>query len=672
MSFEDDPFAFYGRNITEDYHAFLLSKKNEIPPGDYSKVDVSSDELRFLPDKKVGILGAGIGGLYTALILDSLDIEFEILEASDRVGGRLSTYKFPGGQKHDYYDVGAMYYPLPKKDEQGRYKNGIMKRLADLITYPPLNEGPDRLEDRLIPYYYKAREGPGPDKKGPFYYFNRVSQQISDKPKGPFRGEDMGVDAAYIRAGADAITNDVVDPFVRLLAEDLKHGTKKGWERLKEHDSRSVREYMAFKYLPSVNSGLPKQHLPEAVINWCALLCASGEGYGRALAESVFSSLAFAKADSTDLGDIDWKCFDGGSEILVQRMEQVIHKKKDRICFNSRVKSISRSQSLTITVGSDFPTGKLPEGAKETIDGDQKTITIPNTGVAVEVASEPDPHVYSHVISTLPLRVLRMIDMRDAMLNFNQKNALRQLRDVPCTKIAIQFKEAWWTTKLGIVGGQSFTDLPICAITYPSHGVDSDSRSRVLIASYCWTTDAYHLGSLATLEQRTALKELVLDNLAEVHGNDITSEFLRKQFLGMHVKDWSHDAQTMGEIGPPLGFDTFLTADLGAFPFFGPGDFQNTYASLTYPAAEMRLHFAGDVISPYHPWVVGALDSAWRAVYEYLIVTKQDDKIERFMDLWGDNVGWTTRSDGQKLDLLREHLGLMHEAILAGVIPHDG
>ncbi|KIK22552.1 hypothetical protein PISMIDRAFT_102233 [Pisolithus microcarpus 441] len=615
MSFEDDPLAFYGRRIIEDYHACLTAK---LPPHDYDEAGVSNDKLRFLPDKKVGILGAGIGGLYTALILDSLDIEFEILEASDHVGGRLSTYKFPGGQKYDYYDVGAMYYPLPKKDEQGRYKNGIMKRLADLITYPSLNEGSDRLEDRLIPYHYKTREGP--NMKPGFHYFNRVRESISNEPKGPFRGEVMGVDAAYIKAGADAITNDVVDPFVRLLAEDLKNGTKKGWERLKENNSYSVGGYMAFKYLPSDKVKLPTKQLPDPVINWCSLLCASSEGYGRALVESVFSSLAFAKVGSTAPGDVDWKCFDGGSEILLQRMAQVINKKKDRIRFNSRVKAISRGESLAIT---------------------------------------SVPHVYSHVISTLPLRVLRMINMRNAGMNFNQKNALRQLRDGPCIKIAIRFGRAWWTDELGIVGGQTYTDLPICTIVYPSHGVDSDTPSTVLIASYCWkTTDADRLGSLATPEQRDALKELVLDNLAEAHGHGITYEFLREQFRAMHVKDWAHDANTMG-----------------AFPMFGPGDFDNLYASLTYPAADECLHFAGDVISPYHPWVAGALDSAWRAVYEYLLVTRQDAKIKRFMDLWGGNAGWTTlqpRSDSQGPDLLREHLELTRLAILAGVIPYDG
>jgi protoporphyrinogen oxidase len=52
---------------------------------------------------KVGILGAGVGGLYTALILDSLDIKYEILEASNRTGGRLFTHKFENGNAYDYF-----------------------------------------------------------------------------------------------------------------------------------------------------------------------------------------------------------------------------------------------------------------------------------------------------------------------------------------------------------------------------------------------------------------------------------------------------------------------------------------------------------------------------------------------------------------------------------------
>ncbi|KAI6100915.1 amine oxidase [Pisolithus croceorrhizus] len=658
MSFGGDPLAFYGKNIIEDYHASLTAK---LPKRDTDKTgffDISDETLRFFPHRKVGVLGAGVGGLYTALILDSLDIEFEILEASDHVGGRLSTYKFPEGQKYDYYDAGAMRYPLPMKDEQGQYKNGIMKRLAELIIYPPLNQGSDRLEDKLIPYYFNAREGP--NLKPGFYYFNGVRERISDTP-GSFRAEELGVAASYVKAGTDAIHTDVIKPFARMLIEDIEQGTTEGWQVTMANDSYSLRAYMAFKYIPSVNLNLPPQHLHHKVINWCELLRSSTKWYDRALTEEVFESLAFAKVGGTDFGDVNWQCFDGGSRVLTTKMAEVVNQKGERIHFNKRVTAIGQSHDLIIVIPFDFPTDKLPRGAT-VLESDPhsrtRKIVIRNAGVAISVHKESTQRVYSHVISTIPLPVLRTIDMTDAGLNVKQKNALRQFEYGPSVKIAIRFKEPWWTTKLDIVGGQSFTDLPIRTIVYPSYGVDSNTPSTVLIASYCWTTDAERLSSLAMPDKTEVLKGLVLRNLAEAHGSPITYEFLQDQFVDMNVKDWSHDAHTMG-----------------AFAFFGPSDFKEMYASLTYPAANKRLHFAGEAISTRHAWVVGALDSAWRAVHEYLAVTRQDDKMRRFKELWGDNVEWASPpgqfSDDQS-NLLHEHLGLVHQAILAGEIQHPG
>ncbi|KAI6126499.1 hypothetical protein F5141DRAFT_1247376 [Pisolithus sp. B1] len=635
MSFEGDPLAFYGENIISDYHAFLMTKlpedRGKKPNTD--KCDDDSDdtdkELRFFPEKKIGILGAGVGGLYTALILDSLGIDFEILEASGRVGGRLSTYKFAGGRDYDYYDAGAMRFPLPKKNGEGKYKNGIMKRLAELIVYLPLNKGSDPLKDRLIPYYYEAREGI--NLKPGFYYFNGVRERISSKP-GHFRAEEIGVAASYIKVGTDAIHTDVVKPFAALLIEDIKKGKKaEGWQLMMAHDSYSVRAYMAFKYIPSGDLDLPRKHLPHKVINWCEVMENSTKSYDHGLTEEVFESLAFAKIKDHDFGDVDWQCFDGGSEVLPRKMAEVVN--LERIHFDKRVTAIRPA--------SDNP-------------GLQKTIKIVIPGAGVEVSTNRESRVYSHVISTLPLPVLRSIDTEEAGLNILQKNALRQLQYGPSVKIAILFKEAWWTTKLDIVGGQSFTDLPIRTIVYPSYGVGPNA-SRVLIASYCWTTDAERLGSLATPEKVEVLKELVLRNLAEVHGPPITYEFLRSRFIDIHIKDWTHDALTMG-----------------AFAHFGPGDFRDLYTSLTYPTENKRLHFAGEAISTRHAWVVGALDSAWRAVHEYLCVTGQEDKKKDFKKLWGENIEWASPSVlpvfANRPNLLEEHLGLVSGAISAGKI----
>lgn len=176
---------------------------------------------------------------------------------------------------------------------------------------------------------------------------------------------------------------------------------------------------------------------------------------------------------------------------------------------------------------------------------------------------------YGHVISTLPLTVLRTIDLKDAGLNVMQSNALRALDYGPSIKIAILFKSDWWYQKLGIIGGQSFTDLPIRTIVYPSYGVDSPTPSKVLIASYSWTTDASRLGALASEGQRDVLKELVLRNLADAHygvnGNqDVDYDFLVNEYKDMHVKDWNVDENAMGTLSAPLPF----SADIFLLSFF--------------------------------------------------------------------------------------------------------
>ena len=62
---------------------------------------------------KVCIVGSGIAGLYTAMILDSLNlpgISYDLLEAANHSGGRISTHHF-STTIHDYFDKGAMRYP---------------------------------------------------------------------------------------------------------------------------------------------------------------------------------------------------------------------------------------------------------------------------------------------------------------------------------------------------------------------------------------------------------------------------------------------------------------------------------------------------------------------------------------------------------------------------------
>ena len=74
------------------------------------------EEVNF--DGKVTIIGAGAAGLYAGYILDSRGIDFEILEASTLVGGRL-------GKLEGFAD-----FPL---DKGAQWLHGKRNILGDLI-----------------------------------------------------------------------------------------------------------------------------------------------------------------------------------------------------------------------------------------------------------------------------------------------------------------------------------------------------------------------------------------------------------------------------------------------------------------------------------------------------------------------------------------------------------
>jgi monoamine oxidase len=183
-------------------------------------------------------------------------------------------------------------------------------------------------------------------------------------------------------------------------------------------------------------------------------------------------------------------------------------------------------------------------------------LTNPNSANStMTVTAAGKQHTYSHVISTLPMPNLRIIDLSGSKLDVVQTNALRESDYGPSIKVGIQFNETWWTTgqdkdgkSFNIVGGQSFTDLPIRTVVYPSYGVYSKTPSTTLIASYCWTYDAERLGALIGTGQKEfddQLKALVLKDLAAIHNVDVS--YLSERFKDIFSWDWNHNPLTGGK-----------------------------------------------------------------------------------------------------------------------------
>jgi len=94
------PFLGGGPTTSAPHHPSELPHE---PKEGLARGKVDKGALKFC------IVGAGIAGLYTAMILDECGVKYDFFEASERVGGRVYTKKFGGG--NEYYDIGAMRFP---------------------------------------------------------------------------------------------------------------------------------------------------------------------------------------------------------------------------------------------------------------------------------------------------------------------------------------------------------------------------------------------------------------------------------------------------------------------------------------------------------------------------------------------------------------------------------
>ena len=226
-----------------------------------------------------------------------LDIPFKIIEAHERVGGRLFTHTFPNetGAPYNYYDVGAMRFPQIIS----------MRRLFHLFDYAPLNEGSLQLREKLTPYHFS--------NPNTLLDYNGETHRQSEVHTTSFQHAAVIQDVdptPYITAGYKRIIDDVLEPFARGIDHYLKNGDKTGWRDLMSFDQYSARAYMNLCYIPSTSLqkefGIPNKHLSMDVINWIETFENSTGAYDRSLTEIVLEAIAFGW--NKDGREPNWWC----------------------------------------------------------------------------------------------------------------------------------------------------------------------------------------------------------------------------------------------------------------------------------------------------------------------------------------------------------------------------
>ena len=98
-------YAYRGRYLLSTYN----DQNKDVPDHKLSELTPLLHNPEPTPNLPVCIIGAGMAGLYTAMIFESLGIGYHIVDANtpERVGGQLFTYHFPNGGPNDYYVRGV-------------------------------------------------------------------------------------------------------------------------------------------------------------------------------------------------------------------------------------------------------------------------------------------------------------------------------------------------------------------------------------------------------------------------------------------------------------------------------------------------------------------------------------------------------------------------------------
>lgn len=181
----------------------------------------------------------------------------------------------------------------------------LMHRLKQLFLHPEIAS-----QITLIDFLF------APEKGNSFLYYNNIRQRKNTLPKplgDVFQFADVGVtkrDPDYFNpdAGFANISEDVIAPFVKELAEDLKvRGRVDGWKYLMTVDKYSTRGYMSTKYRPSKKLNIGSEvGVSNDVINWCETMAYGTGWYDRAFSEAVLEAMAFGAPE--DPSKLKWKC----------------------------------------------------------------------------------------------------------------------------------------------------------------------------------------------------------------------------------------------------------------------------------------------------------------------------------------------------------------------------
>ena len=448
------------------------------------KLEYAKDEHEEKSGKpiSVGIVGGGISGLYSALLLQHYipNVNVKIFEANNRVGGRICTYKF-SEEPYQYCEAGAMKIPcIPSQDP-----------IFQLIEY--LNKLAPTSPLKLIDYIYSCPSG------------NRILVNGTKMKDGRVMNtEYANTHCTELGFSHFADIGDM-DEAGKLLESALEpvllHFNNNFEDAMVKYNDMSLHQYL-----------ITEAGWTEERINYFEVMNSIRNKSYVGLIDLLFNNLILFSGASA------WKTIEGGMSRLPELCTEVVCQRGGKILLNTKVESmVYTSQSSIVELGC-------------------RDLSKP--------ASELTYESFDAVIVATPTSCIRMMKERPHWPD-EMEHALHSLRHTPIIKIHLRFKSRFWECSNlqhpPSLGGASTTDLPIHRIVYPSHGIGD--KGKGILMAYAFSDDALHWSSMTNTEKvQVMLKDLQalypeVDIMNEyAGGSDRNSDIFLKE---AHVADWT-------------------------------------------------------------------------------------------------------------------------------------
>ncbi|KLP01086.1 hypothetical protein CEK26_005064 [Fusarium fujikuroi] len=445
------------------------------------------------PNASIAIVGGGVSGLTTALMLDSIGLHnWEIIEASDRVGGRFRT-KFVGGTQ-EFAEMGPMRLPytVTYKSDNSTHEyteHRLTFQLAETLN--SMNGNDSKWKVDFIPWIqHHPNEliawgtGRHPDGSIPTRADILANSSLAKPP--------AMVSAAYNETKHRM--NDILknETMLKAIQADVWRSHKLVMGQGYDDWSEQCMMREAFHASENVTDAI-----------WTAT------DYDVFWDEMVHNSNLALDGTKDSLGETEWKCVDGGFNRLT---DAFIPHVSDRLILNRKIRKLEPVKSK---------------------DGQTRTRLSWYPSVKNRTFESKD---YDYTIMAVPFTMTRFMDLPSFSSVLGRAISEAGLRFKSACKVSLLFSERFWEKgERPIFGGYSIPESrPIGALYYPVYGLN-ESRPG-LITHYRGGDWSDRYVSFSDEEH----VQTVLDAIVSLHG-----EQARELYTGDYERlCWLQDEHT--------------------------------------------------------------------------------------------------------------------------------